>query len=53
MLYIFIVAPVGFIQTEIGAPFKQQVKVDKVYSSQLLDPELKHDYPSNRDLAEN
>jgi len=36
MLYIFIVAPVGFIQTEIGAPFKPQVKVDKVYSPQFF-----------------
>jgi hypothetical protein len=28
--------PRGTIQTEIGAPFKQQVKVDKVYSPQFF-----------------
>jgi hypothetical protein len=28
--------PVGLIQTEIGAPFKSQVKVDKVYNPQFF-----------------
>src|SRR5216684_1252874 len=36
MLYIFMMAPRGVIQTEIGASFKQQVKVDTVYSPAVL-----------------